>query len=323
MANSLQNANIDLSKPRYDQSTYRGRAKHFFETTNPMTIFASNRQLAEAAQLVNAHKRGEVQSNVSEDELWRAKALYDSAYHPDSGEKMFLLGRMSFQVPGNMTIIGLMLTFYKSTGAVIFWQFANQTFNAIVNYTNRSGGEVVSTKQILLPYVLATSAATLTALTLNNIAKKMPPLVGRFVPFIAVGAANSINIPLMRQKELKEGVQINDKNDNVLGLSTNAATKGIAIVVLSRILMASPGMVIPPLIMNSMESRGVFKKVAWLRAPFQVCLVGLCLSFATPLGCALFPQNSSMTVEWIEDPTRSRIQQEHPSVKMVYFNKGL
>lgn len=49
-------SHVDLSKPRYDQSTYVGRAKHFFETANPLTIFASKRQLAEAAQLVKAHQ---------------------------------------------------------------------------------------------------------------------------------------------------------------------------------------------------------------------------------------------------------------------------
>ena len=47
---------VDLSKPWYDQSTYQGRLKHFLETTNPLNVLASNKQLDEAATLVNLYK---------------------------------------------------------------------------------------------------------------------------------------------------------------------------------------------------------------------------------------------------------------------------
>lgn len=43
-------------------------------------------------------RRGEVVEGLRESDVWRAKRLYDSAYHPDTGEKMFIVGRMSFQV---------------------------------------------------------------------------------------------------------------------------------------------------------------------------------------------------------------------------------
>lgn len=46
-------------------------------------------------------------------EVIYARKLYESAFHPDSGDLQNVFGRMSFQVPGGMIITGAMLTFYR------------------------------------------------------------------------------------------------------------------------------------------------------------------------------------------------------------------
>ena len=117
IADGFNMAMVDLSSPKWDQTTYLGRAKHFIAATNPLNVFASPSALAEAKVLVSRHKGGE-DTGATLEQLWDAKYLVDSAYHPDTGEKMILIGRMSAQVPMNMAITGCMMTFYKSTPQV-------------------------------------------------------------------------------------------------------------------------------------------------------------------------------------------------------------
>nr|XP_012788893.1 unnamed protein product [Sorex araneus] len=315
---------INIQEPQWDQSTFIGRANHFFTVTDPRNILLTNEQLEHARQIVHNYRQGVVPPGLTENELWRAKYVYDSAFHPDTGEKMILIGRMSAQVPMNMTITGCMMTFYRTTPAVLFWQWVNQSFNAVVNYTNRSGDAPLSVNELGTAYVSATTGAVTTALGLNALAKRVSPLIGRFVPFAAVAAANCINIPLMRQREIKVGIPVTDENGQRLGESANAARSAITQVVVSRILMAAPGMGEPPVV-NQLVIQKPFslQRFPWMSAPIQVGLVGFCLVFATPLCCALFPQKSSMLVSSLEPELQAKIRESRPEVQRVFFNKGL
>lgn len=225
----MENQNINIDQPRYDQSTYIGRAKHFFVTTNPLNILASNQKLEESKNIVeNYRKTKTLAPNTTVEDLWRAKYLMDSAYHPDTKEKMFFIGRMSAQVPGNLIITAGMLTWYKTTQGTVFWQVINQSFNAIVNYTNRSGDKPISTSRLATSFAIATGSATATALLLNSLTKKMPPIAGRFVPFAAVAAANCVNLPFMRSTEIEEGIQLLNEKDEKIGHSPKTAKIAIS-----------------------------------------------------------------------------------------------
>ena len=125
---------VDITKPLWDQNTYRGRLNYFFRVTNPLLLLKSKQEYVQARSLVlqarctartlglaeqylhvmfTYYRSGLVPQGTTRKEVVDAKVLYDSAYHPDTGEEMNMIGRMSFQVPGGVCIIGILMTFYQ------------------------------------------------------------------------------------------------------------------------------------------------------------------------------------------------------------------
>jgi hypothetical protein len=89
----------------------------------------------------------------------------------------------------------------------------------------------VTNEQLGIAYAAATTASVLTAVGFNKLVATRPALaaglVGRFVPLVAVAAANWVNIPLMRQQEIKEGITVQTADGADLGLSSQAAVNAI------------------------------------------------------------------------------------------------
>uniref|UniRef100_A0A8C8ZGJ1 Sidoreflexin n=1 Tax=Prolemur simus TaxID=1328070 RepID=A0A8C8ZGJ1_PROSS len=309
-------SSFDIDAPRWDQGTFLGRVKHFFNVTDPRTVFVPEQKLDWAKVMVEKSRMGVLPPGTQVEQLLYAKKLYDSAFHPDTGEKMNVIGRMSFQVPGGMIITGFMLQFYRTMPAVIFWQWVNQSFNALVNYTNRNAAFPTSVRQMALSYFTATTTAVATAVGMNMLTKRAPPLVGRWVPFAAVAAANCVNIPMMRQQELIHGICVKDRNHNEIGHSRRAAAIGITQVVISRITMAAP---------SHVGLSFVFvQKIKVLHAPLQVMLSGCFLIFMVPVACGLFPQRCELSVSYLEPELQDTIKAKYGELlPYVYFNKGL
>lgn len=322
---------VDFNKSKWDQSTFYGRFCHFVWVTDPRSCLVSKEKLLESEKLIKEYKSHQEPPGTTNEQIWAARQLYESAFHPDSGELQNFIGRMSFQVPGGMIITGCMLQFYKTIPAVVFWQWINQSFNALVNYTNRNAKSEVSSTQLGVAYISATTSALVTALGLKKfLEKRAGSLLQRYVPFAAVAAANCVNIPLMRQSEIINGIEVFDENGNHVGESQLAAVKGITQVVGSRIAMAAPGMTILPIIMQRLEKLHWMQRAKFLHAPIQVLTVGAFLTFMTPFACAIFPQQCSLDISTLarfEPEQYAKLKQniggggEMPA--KIYFNKGL
>uniref|UniRef100_A0A4W2HH70 Sideroflexin 5 n=1 Tax=Bos indicus x Bos taurus TaxID=30522 RepID=A0A4W2HH70_BOBOX len=99
-AASAANASTDappfqLGKPRFQQTSFFGRFRHFLDIIDPRTLFVTERRLREAVQLLEDYKHGTLRPGVTNEQLWSAQKIKQAILHPDTNEKIFMPFRMS------------------------------------------------------------------------------------------------------------------------------------------------------------------------------------------------------------------------------------
>ena len=157
-------------------------------------------------------------------------------------------------------------------------------------------------------YFLAVSASCSVAVGLNSIVPRLKSIspgtkliLGRLVPFAAVASAGALNVFLMRGEEIRRGIDVypvlSDEEKKAreasgeevqsLGKSKKAATLAVGETAISRVLNATPIMVIPPLILVKLQ------KMDWLKNRPRLVL-------PTNLGkiCPILPYPSRVYSTW-------------------------
>ncbi|XP_036406828.1 sideroflexin-5b [Megalops cyprinoides] len=325
MAESAACPAFQLGRPRYDQSCFFGRLRHFLDVIDPRTLFVSESRLNECIRLLDDFKHGTLPPGVSDGQLWEAQKIKQAIIHPDTGEKIFMPFRMSGYVPfGTPIVVGLLLP-NQTLGSTVFWQWLNQSHNACVNFSNRNATKPTPTSKFLQGYLGAVTSAVSIAVGLNVMIQKahrFSPatrlMVQRLIPFPAVAFANICNVALMRHTELDEGIDVLDANGNVVGSSRIAAKHALIETALTRVVLPMPILVFPPIIMAFLEKLPLLQNHKKLVLPMHsmVCLVAFGL--ALPLAISLFPQMSQIEVSQLE-PEIAKATND----KVVTYNKGL
>ena len=230
----------------------------------------------------------------------------------------------------------------EQTSGTLLWQIGNQSLNVAINNANANKSTPLSTSQIAQSYLMAVSASCSTALGLKALVPRLKSIspntrliLSRLVPFAAVASASALNVFLMRGEEIRQGIDVypvlsaeeRAKRELIedaepvqsLGKSKKAATLAVGETAISRVLNATPIMVLPPLILVKLE------KTQWLRArPRMIMPVNLALIlgtslFALPLALAAFPSRQAISASSLEEEFRGRGGDQG----MVEFNRGM
>lgn len=291
-------------------------------------------QVEKAKQLISQYRNGSPTAQMTP-ELWRAKQVLDSTLHPDTGEPVMLPFRMSSYVLSNLVVTVGMLTPNMGTAGTLFWQVANQSLNVAVNTANANKSHPLSLQQLATSYLLAVSGSCGVALGLNALVPRLTrisantrTILSRLVPFAAVVCAGVVNVGLMRGEELRRGIAVFHTDPDThtatnLGSSKTAAKYAVGETALSRVINATPVMVIPPLVLVALQKRGL-KGASRLKETLANLGIISLTSFAVlPFALAIFPQKKQLSVDKLEPEFQNLVDEKGNKIEKVWFNRGM
>lgn len=194
-------------------------------------------------------------------------------------------------------IVG-MLTPAPSIANIIFWQWTNQSYNVAFNYANANKSIEMSNSEIAQSYFAACGTSCTLAVGLSQLLQRRGhvlsagtrAVVSRIVPFVAVASAGVANVFLMRQKELKCGIMVQDSKGNDLGNSKEAGVKAVSQVAVSRVAVSAACIAMPSVVMSQIEKKSWYIGNPRLRLPVNLVVVCASMLVALPFAIAIFPQ---------------------------------
>jgi len=295
--------------------------------TSPSTLFCSKEDLNKAIDLLSRYKKGEIDpDSVSDDSLWRAKQIKDSMMHPQTGKIIPAPLRLSAFMPANVVIcFGLMLP-NPSMPTLIFWQWVNQSYNLLLNHANRNASNSLSNSQIALAYSVAVGSSCSLAVGLTQLVKRgyIPGMFRHVVPYTAVASAGVANVLVMRYNEISQGVMVQDKYGEDLGVSQKAGFMGVSLTAVSRAVWSVPALVVPPVMTGVLKKISpAFRRTKVLHVPFELLSIAVSITFGVPFAIALFKSDMEVEVDKLEDKFRSMKDSHGDPVEKVYFHKGM
>jgi tricarboxylate carrier len=265
---------------------------------------------------------------VDPDEYEEALRIKHAIVHPDTGKPVLTPLRVSMIVPMNMAVDCAMIL-ANSTSTTVLAQWLNQTYNALHYYANRNASNDDTTEQRIAAYVGATASSVVASLGIRRWAKRLgnasyAPVVARLGPFAAVAAADLLNLSIMRQSEYLKGVHVYDENGDYVGKSKRCGALAVSSCIAGRIFAAAPILIVPPLIVQRLETKPWMVRRPWLKLPILLTLVGSAIQFSVPLTFGLFRQTAQLPVQYLEPEfVGARRQRDGHLVSVVTYNKGI
>ncbi|XP_040293821.1 sideroflexin-4 isoform X2 [Bufo bufo] len=300
-----------------DSQSFLQRHAHWHDVLDPSALLASHAEIQNSKSLLES--LGSRNAEKKDDKVMMAEKLCEASVHPDSGHVLPIIFRPPAYVLLGAPLVVATLVPHATVASAFVFQLPFQTYNAGFALANGNRSQKKSehplyTSAVVL-YLACLGAAPV--LAMKKLGVRSPSghsFFGRILPPPLYALLGGLSVVLMRFPEVEHGVQVVDREGNLVGASRNAAQKAMKETALSRSALFGVTTLVPSLLRRSphmLRSPRVFSLLKHLAALVTFGMM-------VPVSFALFPQRGSIRRDDLEEELK-----EKTTEATLFYNRGL
>ncbi|XP_072413419.1 sideroflexin-4 isoform X1 [Chiloscyllium punctatum] len=317
---------VNCNQWRREQPFFR-RLLQWLDILDPTTLLASNKEI-ENAQTLLQDSLPSLKEMVKNEKIKQALKLTLSSVHPDTGDVLPTVFRASAFTPLAVPLVVAMLLPHRGMKPALFWQFLFQSYSAGYNLTNRNKTTCKDENVSLQQGFLLVGAATYTTclgvfpqFMMNRYTSNSPivhTVFRKILPVPVLAIASALNVAIVRGIEFDKGIEVVDKNGNVVGISQLAGTKAIKETAFSRAVLVGTTVAAPNILVSYLQRTNFIRRFPLALAPFRHVMTAIVFGLMVPISFSLYPQTGKIKRDNLEPLIQSATTEDS-----LYYNRGL
>ncbi|XP_049502517.1 sideroflexin-4 isoform X2 [Panthera uncia] len=279
-----------------ERQSFIQRFVQWTELLDPTNLVVSIEKIEKSRQLLLTNE--DAFTHDLEDrrvqEAWKRSL---STVHPDNSKLIPVPFRPAALLPFTAPMIFLSMLSVKSLKSLILPQVSFYTYTTAFNIVNGNAS-------YLLPHLLQ--------MRLNNM------LLKKALPIIILTHISAMNVVAARSLEPIRGIEVMDKEGNVMGYSRRAGTKAVKDTATSRIVLFGTSAFIPEVFSHFFIRTQFFRQYPWSLWTFKLSCTVLVMGLMVPVSFSMYPQIERIQCNKLEKEIQSATEETE-----LFYNRGV
>ncbi|XP_043453621.1 sideroflexin-4 [Prionailurus bengalensis] len=301
-----------------ERQSFIQRFVQWTELLDPTNLVVSIEKIEKSRQLLLTNEDAFIHDLEDRrvQEAWKRSL---STVHPDNSKLIPVPFRPAALLPFTAPMIFLSMLSVKSLKSLILPQVCFYTYTTAFNIVNGNasynrrpheslllGTGVIASSSFfgLLPHLLQ--------MRLNNM------LLKKALPIIILTHISAMNVVAARSLEPIRGIEVMDKEGNVMGYSRKAGTKAVKDTATSRIVLFGTSAFIPEVFSHFFIRTQFFRQYPWSLWTFKLSCTVLVMGLMVPVSFSMYPQIERIQCNKLEKEIQSATEETE-----LFYNRGV